>query len=45
MTEDLFMINEANYLRIKIDMKNGKVIGITRLYNDGTSKQDNRFKP
>lgn len=45
MAEDLFMINEASYLRIRIDIENEKVIGITRLYNDGTSRQDIRVKP
>ena len=44
MTDSLFVLNEINYLRIKIDFKNDKVIGMTRLYIDGTSRTDIKIK-
>jgi hypothetical protein len=38
--DDSFLIEEIDYLRLKIIKENGKVIGLMRLYNDGVSKQD-----
>lgn len=44
MSDDLFIMAEINYLRIKIDFEKGKVTGITRLYIDGTSRKDIKIK-
>jgi len=37
---DTFFIDGIDYLRLKIAKENGKVKGLIRFYNDGTSKQD-----
>jgi retinol-binding protein 3 len=40
VNSDDFFIDEIDYLRLKIIKENGKVTGLIRFYNDGTSKQD-----
>jgi retinol-binding protein 3 len=37
LTDRLFMVEELPYLRVRIDLENGKVKGFTRQYDDGTS--------
>lgn len=37
-----FLVDGIDYLRLKIMIENGKVIGLTRFYNDGTSNQDSK---
>jgi hypothetical protein len=37
---DFFLVDGIDYLRLKMLKENGKVIGLIRLYNDGTSNQD-----
>jgi retinol-binding protein 3 len=37
-----FLVDGIDYLRLKIMKENGKVIGLTRFYNDGTSNQDSK---
>jgi retinol-binding protein 3 len=37
---DTFFVDNIDYLRLKILKENGKVTGLIRLYNDGTSEQD-----
>jgi hypothetical protein len=44
MADDLFIMNEVNYLSMKIDFEKDKAIGITRLYIDGTSRKDRKAK-
>lgn len=40
ISDDSFLIEGIDYLRLKIIKENGKIIGLMRLYNDGVSKQD-----
>ncbi len=42
MAPTLFMFDELDYMRLKIITKNGKAVGLTRLYNDGASRQDSK---
>jgi hypothetical protein len=42
LADDLFMIPDIPYLRIKMRMDNSKVTGFIRLYNDGSSFIENR---
>lgn len=44
LSDDLFMLSDINYLRIKINIENDKVTAITRLYLDGTTKKDPKVK-
>lgn len=44
ISRDLFMIEEASYLHIKINIENGEVTGITRLYEDGASRKELKNK-
>jgi retinol-binding protein 3 len=44
MADNLFIIKEANYLRIRINFQNNKVVSITRLYIDGSSTEDAKTK-
>ncbi|WP_430405682.1 S41 family peptidase [Fluviicola sp.] len=44
LDSDTFIIEEIDYLRLKMMKENGKVIGLLRLYNDGSSKQDLKDK-
>jgi hypothetical protein len=44
MASDLFMIEELPYVRIKIEVENGKVDSLTRLYEDGTSRRQTKDK-
>ena len=41
---DSFLVDGIDYLRLKMLKENGKVIGLIRLYNDGTSNQDLKDK-
>ncbi|MFH6991802.1 S41 family peptidase [Flavobacterium sp. FlaQc-48] len=40
ITCDTFHIPETPYLRIKINLENGKAVSLTRQYNEGTSIKD-----
>lgn len=44
LTDDLFMVPEIPYLRIKISRQNDKVTGFIRLYQDGSNFTENRDK-
>jgi hypothetical protein len=44
MAQDLFMVDELDYLRIHIIFENGKAIGLNRLFVDGSSRKDMRSK-
>ncbi|HJV79181.1 MAG TPA: S41 family peptidase [Paludibacter sp.] len=41
---DSFLVDGIDYLRLKMLKENGKVIGLIRFYNDGTSRQDLKDK-
>ena len=48
MAEDLFSIEALDYFRLKIDKKDGKIMGLKGLYSDGRSdysKSDKVIKP
>jgi retinol-binding protein 3 len=38
LKDDLFMFPEVPYLRIQFVLENGKVVGLKRLYNDGSER-------
>ncbi len=44
VSDDLFILEEINYLRIKINFKNEEVISMTRIYNNGMSVTDIKNK-
>lgn len=44
MADNLFVIKEANYLRIRVNLINNKVVSITRLYIDGSKREDAKIK-
>ena len=42
MADDLFSIEELSYFRLKVDQKDGKVVGLIGLYSDGRSDYNKR---
>ena len=45
MTNEMFMIKEIPYFRLKMIIEDGMVTGVTGLYNDGRADQNKRSKP